>query len=306
MILTHTVKIKKEKEDNVKKRRLTDPQFGALMSLPGLAIILLWVGIPMALLIIVSFLRYDIIHPLQFAGFKNYIYLFEDRIFRLAVKKTLIFFSGSTFLTCIIALPAAWFLSRVKKGGTLLRTLIMFSWAVPPIVSGFIWGWILNASYGVLNHILISFHFINENINFLGKSSLAMISVIVADAWIRVPFMTIIALAGFNSISKTIYEAAEIDGADIFCRFRHISLPLAKGSILTGLLITSIFTFRSIDTIFSLTKGGPGKATYVLGLLDLDYIYNYMQFGYAGTVSMMMLLLCFSIAGIYIYFIWRK
>ncbi len=87
---------------------------------------------------------------------------------------------------------------------------------------------------------------------------------------------------------------------------RHITLPLAKGPILTGLLITSIFSFRTIDAIFSLTRGGPARATYVLGQLNLDYLYNYIQFGKAGAVSVLLMLACMAIASVYVYFLFKE
>ncbi|RKX78358.1 MAG: hypothetical protein DRP87_06560 [Spirochaetes bacterium] len=290
----------------MKNLQIKNSQFGLIVSLPGLILLLLWVGLPLMLLIFVSFTRYDVINPVKFVGLQNYIYLFKDRIFKLALTRTLIFFAGSTLVTFLFSVPAAWFLSRIRYGGTLIRTLIMFPWAVPLIVSGFIWGWIFNASYGVLNHILTTLGIIKENINILGKSYLAIIAVIIADSWTRIPFMTILTLAGFTSISKSLYEAASIDGADIFYTTWHITLKLSKGPILTGLLITSIFSFRTIDAIFSLTKGGPAKATYVLGMLDLDYIYSYLRFGLAGALSIIMLVLCMLIAGIYVFFLLKE
>lgn len=290
----------------MKKQRISDRTFGMLLSLPGLILLILWVIVPLVLLIWVSFMRYNVIQPSKFIGLQNYITLFHDRVFRAALLHTIIFFAGSTLLTFVIAYPTAWSLSRIKTGGTVLRTLIMFPWAVPLIVSGFIWGWMFNASYGVLNHVLTSTGLASGNVNFIGRANLAMFAVIVADAWTRVPFMTILTLAGLEGISLTLYESADIDGADIFQKTRYITLPLAKGPILTGLLITSVFSFRTIDAIFSLTKGGPARGTYVLGMLNLDYIYNYIQFGKAGAVSVYLMLICFLIAGAYIYFLLKE
>lgn len=285
--------------------RLTDAQFGALLSIPGLIMLVLWVIVPLGILIWVSFMSYDFISPTHFVGLKNYFHLFGDRVFRLASLNTLIFFAGSTSLTFLIAFPAAWFLSRIRRGGVVFRTLIMFPWAVPLIISGFLWKWIFNASYGVLNHILTSLNLVGGNINFVGSAQLAMITVIVADAWTRVPFMTILSLAGIEGIREDLYEVSEIDGADVFQKLRYITLPLAKGPILIGLLITSIFSFRTIDAIFSLTAGGPAKATYVLGLLELDNIYGYLQFGRAGALGVLMFIGCAVIASGYMYFLRR-
>jgi multiple sugar transport system permease protein len=290
----------------MKGYHLSNRKFGMLMSLPGLAILLLWVAVPLILLIWVSFMKYNVVQPSEFIGLRNYLELAQDRVFRLAVGNTMVFFAGSTLFAFLLSYPAAWALSRIRKGGTVLRTLIMFPWAVPLIVSGFIWGWIFNASYGVLNHVIVSLGLVESNVNFLGQQGLAMLAVVVADGWTRVPFMTILTLAGMESISKTLYESANIDGADFFQKTRYITMPLAKGPILTGLLITSVFSFRTIDAIFSLTKGGPARGTYVLGMLDLDYIYNYIQFGKAGAVSVYLLLMCLAIAGIYIYFLLKE
>lgn len=288
------------------KMQLSDSKFGLLLSLPGLLLLLLWVIVPLGILFWVSFMQYDFIHPVQFIGFRNYNYLFQDRVFQLAFINTLIFFTGSTLFTFCLAFPAAWFLARIAGGSTLFRTLVMFPWAVPLIVSGFIWGWIFNASYGVLNHLLTVTNIVDHHVNFLGSSTLAMLAVIVADAWTRVPFMTILTLAGIEGIPQELYEVAEIDGADVLHKLRYITLPLAKGPILVGLLITSIFSFRTIDAIFSLTAGGPAKSTYVLGLLDLDNIYSYIKFGHAGAVSVMMLGMCLVIASVYVFFLLRE
>jgi ABC-type sugar transport system permease subunit len=266
----------------------------------------LWVGVPLLILIYVSLTQYDVITPTRFIGLANYAEMLGDRIFRLAFVNTLVFFAGSTLLSFIISFPAAWCLSRIGRGGTVMRTLVMFPWAVPLIVSGFIWGWMFNSSYGVLNHLLVTAGAVASNVNFLGQATTAMLAVIVADGWTRVPFMTILTLAGFEGINRDLYESAAIDGADIFHTMWHITLPLAKGPILTGLLITSIFSFRTIDAIFSLTRGGPARATYVLGQLNLDYLYNYIQFGKAGAVSVLLMLACMVIASVYVYFLFKE
>ena len=286
--------------------RLSDSQFGALVSLPGLLLLLLWVGVPLVIVVVISFYRYDFIRPTKFYGFGNYIKLFHDRVFWLAVKNTFIFSLGSTFITFIFGFTSAWCLSRIDRGGTLFRTLMMLPWAVPLIVSGFIWGWMFNPTYGVINDILLKLGAIKAPLDFTADPSLAMFSVILADAWTRIPFLTILVLAGLERIPAELYEAARIDGADIFHELRHISIPMVKGPLLTGLLITSVFSFRSIDAIFSMTQGGPAKATYVLGLYTVDNIYRFLNFGRAGAISVMLLLFCSLIASAYVYFLLKE
>lgn len=289
-----------------RKFRITDSRFGALVSLPGLLLLLLWVGVPLAIVITISFYRYDFIHPVKFYGFGNYIKLFHDRVFWLAVKNTFIFSLSSTFITFLFGFACAWCLSRIDRGSTFFRTLTMFPWAVPLIVSGFIWGWMFNPTYGVINDILLKLGAIKTPLNFTAEPALAMFSVILADAWTRIPFLTILVLAGLERIPAELYEAARIDGADVFHELRHISIPMVRGPLLTGLMITSVFSFRTIDAIFSMTQGGPAKATYVLGLYVVDNIYRFLNFGRAGAISVMLIVFCSLIASVYVYFLLKE
>lgn len=286
--------------------RIPDPAFGALLSLPGLTMLLLWVGVPLVIVVWLSFLRYDFVYPIRFYGLGNYTRLFRDRVFLLALKNTAVFSVGSTTLTFLVGFTCAWSLSRIRSGSSVFRTLVMLPWAVPLIVSGFIWGWMFNPSYGVINDILMKLGLISHPLDVFGNPDTAMIGVVIADAWTRIPFMTILTLAGLERIPRELYEAAKIDGADVFHELRRITLPLVRGPVLTGLLITTIFSMRSIDAIFSMTRGGPAKATYVLGLYNVDNIYRFLNFGRAGAISVTLMLLCFLIAGVYAYFLLKE
>ena len=283
--------------------RISDSKFGMFLSIPGIVVLFLWIIIPLISLVYTGFLRYDNIRPVVFCGLKNYKFIFKDRVFWLSFKNTLIFCAGSTFLTFCVSLVIAHGLSRITRGSSILRSLAMFPWAVPMIVSGFMWSQMFNPSFGVINDVLLRSGFIKEPINIFGNPDIAMFGVIIADAWTRIPFMTIIILAGLESISPTLYEVARVDGADILDTFRYISLPLNKKAMLTGLLITSIFSFRTIDTIFSMTFGGPAKATYVFGFYILDYIYRFFNFGVAGAISVIIIFLMLAFGSIFVYYI---
>jgi multiple sugar transport system permease protein len=136
--------------------------------------------------------------------------------------------------------------------------------------------------------------------------TLAMLGCILADAWVRIPFMCIFILAGIESISEEVYDAAKIDGADAFSMFTHITLPLIRGMALTGLLITSMFTFRTIDIIFSMTEGGPARGTYVLGFYIVDQLWRRVNYGTASAAGVIMFLLIAVFAGIYVYNIFKE
>jgi multiple sugar transport system permease protein len=286
--------------------RLSDSKYGVLLSTPGLVIIIALILFPVVTLFVTSFLRYTSFHPISFIGLKNYIYIFNDRIFWLALRKTVVYTIGVTVLTFAGGMALALALSKIKRGAAVFRSLAMFSWAVPLVISGFIWKWIFNPNVGVFSDLLMKIGLINAPLPIFSNNSLAMLGCIVADTWVRIPFMCIFILAGIESISEEVYDAAKIDGADAFSTFTHITLPLIRGMALTGLLITSMFTFRTIDVIFSMTEGGPARGTYVLGLYIVDQLWRRVNYGTASAAGVIMFALIAVFAGIYVYNIFKE
>jgi len=286
--------------------RLSDSKYGALLSTPGLVIILALVIFPVVTLFVTSFLRYTSFHPIKFIGLQNYLYIFNDRLFWLALRKTVVYTIGVTSLTLIGGMALASTLSKITRFSGVFRSLTMFSWAVPLVISGFIWKWIFNPNVGVFSDICMKLGLASEPIQIFSSSNLAMVGCIVADAWVRIPFMSIFILAGMESIPEELYEAARIDGADCFSTFFNITLPLIKHMALVGLLITSMFTFRTIDVIFSMTEGGPARATYVLGFYIIDQLWRRVNYGTASAAGVAMFLLISVFASIYVYQIFKK
>ena len=160
-------------------------------------------------------------------------------------------------------------LSAIVRGGGLFRSLMIIPWAVPAVVSGIIWKWMFSPDFGVISDLLMKAGLIQAPLSIYSNPSLAMVGVIIADSWTRIPFMGIILLAALLSIPGEIHEAARVDGAGAANRFFYVTLPLVKGPLLVGLLITTIFSFRTIDIIIPLTAGGPGKSDVCFWLLHL-------------------------------------
>jgi multiple sugar transport system permease protein len=142
---------------------------------------------------------------------------------------------------------------------------------------------------------------IQTPLSIYSNPNLAMVGVIIADSWTRIPFMGIILLAALLSIPGEIHEAAKVDGAAAVKRFIYVTLPLIKGPLLVGLLITTIFSFRTIDIIIPLTAGGPGKATYVFGYYIWDQIVKSLNFGLAAAASVILFFMTAAIALIFVY-----
>jgi len=286
-----------------KKMRISDSKYGFLLTLPGLLFLIILIAFPLATLISLSFCKYDFINPVEFVGLENFKWVIEDRVFWLALVNTVIYSIGVTMFTFLIGLLLAITTSRISKLSTLFRTLIILPWAVPLVVSGLVWRWMLDPGGGIYNYIIFQLGFVKEPLNIFADPNLAMIGVILADTWSRIPFMFISILASIKSITPELYEAARIDGANMINSFRHITLPLAKKGILVGILITSMFSFRTIDVIWSMTRGGPAKTTYVLGLLLYDYIVRSLNLGYAAALGFIMLFLISTFSSILIYYI---
>ncbi|MEI8191662.1 MAG: ABC transporter permease subunit, partial [candidate division NC10 bacterium] len=197
-------------------------------------------------------------------------------------------------------------LSNVRKGGGLLRSLMIIPWAVPAVVSGLIWKWMFSPDFGVISDLLMKAHLIAKPLSIYSDPSLAMWGVIIADSWTRIPFMGIILLAAILSIPDQIHEAARVDGADTVKRFLYVTLPMIRGPLLIGLMITTIFSFRTIDLIIPLTAGGPGRATYVLGYYIWDQITKSLNFGLGAAAGVVLFLITALITVIFVYLLREK
>jgi ABC-type sugar transport system permease subunit len=199
-----------------------------------------------------------------FAGLDNYIRLFKDDVFWLALGHTFVFVAVSVVLEVVIGLAIAatidddrvW-LSRVT------RVLLLIPWGVPPVVNGLLWSFVFNAQYGYLNRVLHAVGLISEYVNWLGTPRLAMGAVIIAYVWRTTPFNILLYHAGLQGIPPEYHEAAEVDGASSWHGFWHITLPLLRPIIAASLILRTAFAFMVFDEIFAITQGGPGNTTWV-------------------------------------------
>lgn len=287
------------------RMKISNRQYGFLLNLPGLIIVLVWVLFPTFLLVQTSFLRYDNINPIKFVGWGNYRAVLSDRLFWMSLERIITFCIGTTALTFILGLVLALALSRITKGSGLLRSLMIVPWAVPAVVSGIIWKWIFSPDFGVVSHLLMKLRLVKEPLSIYGNPNLAMLGVILADSWTRIPFMAVILLAALLSIPQELYEAAKVDGANALDRFAFISMPLIKGPVLVGLLITVMFSFRTIDIIIPLTGGGPGKATYVFGYYIWDQIVKTLNFGVAAAAGVILFIMTGLITSGFVFLLRR-
>ncbi|TDO95177.1 carbohydrate ABC transporter membrane protein 1 (CUT1 family) [Halanaerobium saccharolyticum] len=231
----------------------------------------------------------------RFVGLQNYKKLFFDANFWQYLGHTFVYVGSAVTISLILGLIISNILNKSIKGRSALRTIMLLPWMIPLVLTGITWRWILQDIYGAFNALLMQLGIINQSIAWLTDGTTAMIGVITADFWANTPFVTIILLAGMQSIPDQLYEAADVDGATGWQKFYNITLPLIKPSIFVALVMRTLFAIRALDIVYALTGGGPGESTEVLA----SYIYNlgrrWLRMGYGSTIGVILLLITIAL-----------
>ena len=201
--------------------------------------------------------------PGSFVGLKNFAKVWNDSIFRTAVWNTVWYTFITTVFKLVLGLWLAQLLNRHFKGKAMVRAFILLPFIIPTVLSTFAWKWMFDPTFSVLNWLLWQMGFITKRINWLGEPDLAFASVIVVNIWRGLPFYAISLLAGLQTISPELQEAAAIDGANAWQRFRHITWPLLLPVTMVVTLFSVIQTFADFQLVYVLTGGGPANATHL-------------------------------------------
>lgn len=223
-----------------------------------------------------------------FAGLANYRELLTDPVFRASFINTLIFTGVVTISEIIFGLALALFFERDFVGKALLRTALIIPMLSTPMVVGLMWRFLLNADWGVINW-LFSFVGIGP-INWVGLSPWSLISLMLVDIWQWTPFAFLMLYAGLQALPHEPFEAAKVDGASAWQRFRYITLPLLRPLIAILLILRSVDAFRSFDTVFALTYGGPGTNSYLLSFYAYLTGFSFLRMGYASAIAYVMVI----------------
>jgi multiple sugar transport system permease protein len=196
---------------------------------------------------------------------------------------------GSLVPAFVAGLLLALLFHRVFPARRWLRSLLLLPWAVPGVVVSVTFLWMLDASYGVVNAMLRDLRLITTDIAWFVDARTAMAAVLVPTVWKSFPFFTITILAALQSIPDTLYEAARVDGATAWQRFRHVTWPGIQGPALLAVLLNALWTFREFDIIYASTRGGPAGATETLGILVYREAFESFRFGAAAAIGVLML-----------------
>lgn len=265
---------------------------------------------PMLASIYISFLEYDLLrvrtHGTPWVGFENYLHVFNDAKFVQTIVNTGIFTALSVSGVVTFGLLLSQVLNGEYKGRVIMRLLVCVPWFVPPVVASAIWMWLLNTDRSPINHLLMEWGFIESNIRFLtgreswGPFSVPMFSIVAVRIWNGLPFVVIFLLAGLQSIPKSLYEAAEVDGANLLQKFRYVTLPLLApvlGVLLMLLIITGLGHF---EINYIMTGGGPQNLTNTMVIYSYQQAFEAWRFDIAAAASGIVLIATGLIAVVYI------
>jgi len=241
---------------------------GLWFMLPAAAFLILFLAYPLGLGIWMSFTDTRIGRTGTFIGLENYEWLADDSIFWLSVFNTLLYTAVASVFKFAIGLYLAILLNENLPFKALIRAAVLIPFIVPTVLSALAFWWIFDAQFSIISWSLKKIGLITENINFLGEANWARFSVIFANIWRGIPFVAITLLAGLQTVSPSLYEAATIDGASRWQMFRSITFPLLTPIIAVVMTFSVLFTFTDFQLIWAMTRGGPVNATHLMATLS--------------------------------------
>ena len=282
---------------------------GAVFVAPAILYVLLLVGLPLLLSVYYSVSAYTIYDPSwRFVGLANFAQIVENPDFLRTLSNTFIFTFGSQFLGLVLGKFGALLLLRPFPGRKIVRALIILPWAVPIALATVAWQWMFDSLYSVINWSMIALGVIDrsEAPNWLGNPHLAMLCVIVVNAWRFFPFAIVIFLAGITAVPQDVIDAATVDGAGFWRRNYQIILPMILPIVTIGLIFGIVFTFTDLSIVLLMTMGGPVGATSVLGFEGFQVGIVSGDVSHGAAISLFMLPVLFVVVIFMLRFIKRR
>lgn len=268
---------------------LREERKGYLFALPALMFMLTFVGYPIIYNIILSFRDVNVMNFSQeikpFIGLKNYIDMFQDPTMRTSIWNTFVFTIGSISVQFTVGLALAMLFNLKFKIAEPIRGLMIVSYLIPMTVTALLFKFMYSTSGGIINESLMKFHVISHPIGWIINSNTSMLSVILTNCWVGIPFNMLLLTTGLSNISPTLYEAGEVDGANAIQRFFHITLPTLKPAILSVLILGFIYTFKVFDLVFVMTNGGPVNSTELMSTFAYKLSFTQFSFSKGATVA---------------------
>lgn len=275
-----------------RRGELSDGVYAILFLAPALLILAVVIFYPLGQVVLASFYDTHLLLPAQqeFIGFKNFTQLFvADPIFGTAVINTLLFTATSVAGGFALGFGMALLLNEHLPFRQVLRGIALIPWVVPGVIVALLTLYMFNGEVGVINYTLKTVGLIDEFIPWFGSTNHALLAIVIANIWNQTPFYMLMLLAGLQTRADDLMEAAKIDGAGTWARFRYVTLPHLKGIILILIALMIIWNFNNFDLIWTTTQGGPINATMVLSIYTYRQAFLSFRLGYASAISVLWL-----------------
>src|SRR5271154_6717860 len=258
---------------------------GAMFMLPALAILILFLAYPLALGLWLGMTDTNISGAGRFVGFDNFVSLAKDTVFWLAVFNTIFYTITASVVKFAVGLYLALLLNERLPFKSIMRAIVLLPFVVPTVLSAIAFWWIYDSQFSIISWVLIKMGLIHSYIDFLGDPWNARWSVVAANIWRGVPFVAITLLAGLQTISPSLYEAANLDGATNWQRFRFITLPMLSPIIAVVMTFSVLMTFTDFQLIYTITRGGPINATHLMATLSFQRAITGGHLGEGAAIS---------------------
>ncbi|WP_320128802.1 sugar ABC transporter permease [uncultured Sphaerochaeta sp.] len=276
-------------------------RFGWMLNFPTLAILFVTILVPILYSLYISFqhLNYKQPNRTKFIWLQNYIELFQNQTFLHSLAVTGLFVLLTVSFILVFGLAIAHLLKRNFKGNGLLRTIVLIPWAIPPVVNGVMWKFLLDSSYGAINSVLYQLGLISSYQSFLSDPNTAFAWVVFANVWKNLPFAILLLFAALQTIPTEMYESAVMDGASSKTMLFKITIPLVSSTMLVLLIFQTMASLREFDLIYVMTSGGPGDATSVIGWLLYTQSFKFLDFGKGSAIGYIITMITLVIAMCY-------
>lgn len=273
--------------------------FPYLLVIPALSIVALVYFYPIIKGIGLSLTDAKFVENANFIGLKNYIRMFQDPSFIHACYITVLYSLFYIIGVFVVGLGTALLLNAKFKGRPLARMLMIIPYAIPDLAAVLVWNWLFDYQYGVLNYVLKGIGWIAQPVQWLADPKIALFSVLLVSIWRLFPFHTLALLSALQGVPEELYEAAHLDGANRFQRFLNVTLPSIKSIMGILLLLTVIWSFQRFTILWTLTQGGPSRATETIVVQVYLKAFKFYEMGYAGAIGTVTVLFLMLITLIY-------
>ena len=273
----------------------------ALCLLPTAGLLIVFLTYPLGLGLWLSLTDATIGEPGQFIGLDNFVSLAQDPVFWMSVTNTIMYTVVATAGKFLLGLWLAMLLNHNIPFKAFIRAIVLLPWIVPTVLSAIAWWWIYDPQFSIVSYVLVNLlHLRTTYIDFLGTPWNARGSLVVANIWRGIPFVAITLLAGLQTISPSLYEAALLDGASGWQKFRRITVPLLMPILSVALTLSVLFTFSDFQLVYAITRGGPFNTTHLMATLAFQRAIPGSQLGEGAAIAVSMIpflvgatLLCF-------------